>query len=475
MKQSKALAVTVLLLLSIFTNAMLLADISEVPHELVVKLKPGIELRDVWNSNRAGIIGSIPESNMYLLEYDSDFSKADVFDLLGKNPNVVYVEPNYEMQVPENYQMSISFPDESRPPLLKGVSPADFFGLPGEYNLGTNDAFGFTTGEGVTVAVIDNGIEPDHPLFQESNVLRGRDILDKDNDPTDEGGSSYGHGTFVTGIILMNAPDCEIMPIRAFDGDGFGTSFVVARSIRWAAIHNADVINMSFGMEVDSKAISGAVDFASDRGIILIAACGNESTNALMYPAAYGDVIAVSAFDTNEEFADFSNYGTYIDVCAPGVDVYSSTAGEYNWGTWSGTSFAAPFVTAGCVLTLSEAPDMTIRSMVHHVRATARRELNWGFVQAPDERYGNGCINIFGMVSTATVEDDILCGDADGNGAVNPGDAHYIVRFVFKNGAPPVSMNAADVNCDMSVNEADATYLLNYLMKNGLPPCCMNK
>ncbi|MEZ5358225.1 MAG: S8 family serine peptidase [Candidatus Zixiibacteriota bacterium] len=475
MKTFTALALIGILFFCALSVSMAGAAVVEIENEFVAKLQNGVNPADVWPPDRAGIQDSIPGMGIFLVEYLPGTDKADILDTLAKNPFVEFAEPNYLMEFPENFQMSISFPDESRPTYLMGVSPESFYTQPADYDLGITQAQLLSTGAGVTVAVIDNGLDFNHPMFAAANLIPGRDIIDNDNDPTDEGGSAYGHGTFVTGLILLAAPDCNILPIKAFDGDGIGTSFDAARAIRWAATHGADVINMSFGMEIASAAIEDAIDFTKDRDVIMIAASGNESLTVPIYPAAFPGVLAVSAIDEDEYIAEFSNYGNFIDVCAPGVNLYSALAGEYNWGTWSGTSFSAPLVAAGCAMAKAENPDISAGEMIMHVRSTARRELDWGLITPPSFEYGNGCIDIYELVSTIHDFDGVACGDADGNGIVNPADANYIVRFVFKGGKPPVSMRAADVNCDNSVNQADATYLLNYLIKNGTPPCCIFK
>ncbi|MCK5127001.1 MAG: S8 family serine peptidase [candidate division Zixibacteria bacterium] len=460
-------------LMCLFLFASISAQPVEIDNQIVVVTKKNCNPENIWGTGKATVRDSIKGCNTFLIDINSDESGVRAYlDTLAKNPSVDYLEPNYQVELPENFQMSISFPDEGCPPLVKGTSPPDFFGLPAIYDLGTEMAHELTTGEGIIVAIIDNGIDQNHPLFQQSIMLPGKDFIDMDDDPSDEGGDVYGHGTFVTGLVLLNAPDCGIVTVRAFNGNGIGSSFSIARAIRWAANHDADVINMSFGMETDSKLVKNAIKFANNKEVALVAASGNEGLTTRIFPAAYNTVIAVSAIDSLEHLADFSNYGEYIDVCAPGVNLYSSLAGEYNWGTWSGTSFAAPLVSAACALTLSLNEEVTPNRIERHVGLTARRVLSWGEIVPPDSQYGNGCIDIFAAVSQINEPDIILCGDADGNGVVNMGDVQYIVRYVFKSGSQPSSMSAADVNCDFHVNEADATFLLNFLLKGGPQPCC---
>jgi len=472
MKRYYGFFVIIALVLGLFLIQPSLADEFNDGSQIIIGLKTTCKPDQLVRRYSLQINDSIGGQRLYLTTINESQNQADVIDQISAESDVQFVEPNYRLDLPENFQMSMSFPDESAPPLLKDVSPSAYFKQPAIYFDYTDEAYAITRGEGVDVAIIDNGLDFNHPLFGSEWLLPGYDYIDMDADPTDDSGSAYGHGTFVSGIVLLTAPDCRIMPIRAFNGDGVSSSFAVAQSIYYAIDKDVDVINMSFGLSRNSRTIRIACEAADNAGIIMVAASGNESSMAPMYPAAYNHVIAVSAIDPQDVIADFSNAGPYIDVCAPGVEIYSALAGRYEWGLWSGTSFAAPFVSGTCALVKSVDPRHSSTTMETHIRKTAKKDLLWGLVSPPDNWYGYGKLDINQAVVIQNEMLSSLCGDANGDRVVDQFDARYILQYVFNNGPAPVSLAMADVNCDGTVDEADAVYLNNFLHKGGPPPCC---
>jgi len=163
--------------------------------------------------------------------------------------------------------------------------------------------------------------------------------------------SAYSHATLCAGIIHSIAPDSMIMPLRAFDDSGNTDLFSLAKAIDFAIANHAHVINMSFGLDADSDTVHNEILAAQAAGILIIASAGNANSSAPQYPAAYSGVLSVAATDNADLKATFSNYGTNVDVSAPGVNVISSFPGGY-YAAISGTSFAAPIVAAEAALVL---------------------------------------------------------------------------------------------------------------------------
>ena len=220
--------------------------------------------------------------------------------------------------------------------------------------------FSGVTGAGITVAVIDTGVDLDHDEFQ-GRITAGYDFVDNDS-VADDGN---GHGTHVAGTIAGDnddglgitgvAPDALIMPIRVLNNNGNGYTSDIIEGIGWAVDNGADVINLSLGGGGYSQAMADAVEDASNRGTVVVMAAGNSGGNSPDYPAAHAvnHGIAVGAVDQNRNIANFSNLAgnTILDyVTAPGVNIYSSVPdGQYS--TFSGTSMATPHV-AGVVALL---------------------------------------------------------------------------------------------------------------------------
>ncbi len=200
----------------------------------------------------------------------------------------------------------------------------------------------------VKIAVIDTGVDYNHPDLS-GKVIKGYDFVENDNDPMDE----HDHGTHVSGIAAANtnngigmaglAPKASILAVRVLDEGGSGTLDDVAQGIRYAADQGAQVINLSLGGLLGTQTLREAVDYAWNKGSVVIAAAGNESSAKPSYPAYYSNAIAVAATDQSDTIAYFSNYGTWVDIAAPGVSIYSTVVGG-GYEKFSGTSMAAPVV-----------------------------------------------------------------------------------------------------------------------------------
>ena len=260
---------------------------------------------------------------------------------LAKHPDVLYAEPNWRaratgmaggrgMQAPV-----IGAGDE----LLK-----DLWGM-AKINAAAGWARG--GGKGATVAVVDTGVDYRHPDLA-GRVDKGRDFANDDDDAMDD----QGHGTHVAGTIgagLGNggvvgvAPNVSIVAVKVLGGDGSGSYEGVASGIVYAADRGVDVISMSLGGPAGAKVIEDAVKYAQDKGVLVVAAMGNENTASPSYPAAVPGVLAVGATTSADKRSSFSNFGKHIAVAAPGSDILSSVPGG-KYDTYSGTSMATPHV-----------------------------------------------------------------------------------------------------------------------------------
>ena len=241
-------------------------------------------------------------------------------------------------------------------------------------------------GQGVTVAVVDTGVDLDHPDLQ-ANIVTGKSFVDGASSPDDD----YGHGTHVAGIlaavgnnggVVGVAPSARIMPVKVLDEQGTGSIYDVADGIGWAADHGAKVINLSLGTVSDSSTLEDAVDYAYDQGVLLVAAGGNcgssdyyfngcDYQDQPIYPGAYADVVAVASTNSSDAQSSFSTQGSYIEIAAPGSDIYSAYY-DGGYATMSGTSMASPHVAGLAALIWSQNSGWTNRQVRAQIRNTAQ-------------------------------------------------------------------------------------------------------
>jgi len=217
------------------------------------------------------------------------------------------------------------------------------------------------TGAGVSVAVLDTGIDYNHPDL-DMNYSGGDNFISLDpnyHDPMDD--SYNSHGTHVAGVIAAEldgagivgvAPDASIYAVKVLDGAGFGSVSSVVSGIDWAIANQMDIVNMSIGFSSDFQALADACAQAEAAGVLLVAAAGNTYGGPVLYPAAYPSVIAVAATTIYDEIAPVSSAGPEMELVAPGLNVYSTTVGGGH-GFLGGTSQAAPHVSGLAALILS--------------------------------------------------------------------------------------------------------------------------
>lgn len=234
-------------------------------------------------------------------------------------------------------------------------------------------AWSGSTGAGVNVAVIDTGIDLDHPDLA-ANVKGNVNMTSS----TKNGDDDNGHGSHVAGIIagadneigvIGVAPQANLYAVKVLSRSGSGWVSDIIEGLDWAVIHDMDVANMSLGASVDVDAFRLAVANADAAGLIQVAAAGNES-GPVGYPAAYPQVIAVSATTDVDLLAYYSNVGPEVDLAAPGSSIFSTYKGG-GYATLSGTSMASPHVAGTAALVLAAKGPLTTAQLKARLAATA--------------------------------------------------------------------------------------------------------
>lgn len=223
--------------------------------------------------------------------------------------------------------------------------------------INVESAWDDTKGSGITVAVIDTGVSP-VPDLKDTKFVNGYDFVNDRVEAFDDN----GHGTHVAGTVAQStnngygvagiAYEATVMPLKVLSGSGGGTVADIAESIRFAADNGADVINMSLGGGGESQLMREAIDYAHQKGVVIIAAAGNSNDNSASYPARYPHVIGVSALDSAGVKAPYSNFGAGVDISAPGgsevgkilQETIDPQTGEPIFAGFQGTSMASPHV-----------------------------------------------------------------------------------------------------------------------------------
>ncbi len=290
------------------------------------------------------------------------------------------------------------------------------------------------TGAPVRVAVLDSGLDRFHPQLRGMDARAELDAIP--HDPGAKFSDCAGHGTQVTAIIAAQrdssvpsfygiAPQVSILPIKLANTDAVAAADV-ARAIDLAVDANAQIANLSLSLPTDVPAVRAAVARAQRAGMLIVAAAGNDGGQAnrlAQYPAAYSasfdNVIAVAATQTNDTPADFSAYGPYVDVAAPGKGV--QTIGVHGgYLALDGTSFATPYVTGAAALVLAANPGLSAAQ----VRARLETTADPPPATVPSPRWGYGIINPYLAVTAVRTDAPTKVG-----AAARPGPLHL--------GAPP--------------------------------------
>ncbi|MFD1019854.1 S8 family peptidase [Thalassobacillus hwangdonensis] len=302
--------------------------------EVIVKFKDNVKKNEETKALNTLGANVLPDEDAV----DSKFKVLKVGNVeavvkaLNKNPNVEYAEPNYTFNV--NW-----IPNDT---YYSGYQY-------GPQNTDTELAWDITRGSSnQEIAIIDSGVDYNHQDLN-GKTIRGYDFVDNDYYPMD----ANGHGTHVAGTAAAEtnnaqgvagmAPNTRILAVRALDANGSGSLADIADAITYSADQGAEVINLSLGCNCDTTTLENAVNYAWNKGSVVVAAAGNDGVSTTFEPASYANVIAVGAVDRYDRKASFSNYGTWVDVTAPGVDIASTVPGN-GYAYMSGTSMASPHV-----------------------------------------------------------------------------------------------------------------------------------
>jgi serine protease len=324
-----------------------------------------------------------------------------------------FIEPNYVYRaIPQGQPASLGqsslSPGNEANPAFTGPNDEYYSKQWNLHKIGIESAWTRSKGAGVTVAVIDTGISKVRDL-QDTKFTKGYDFVNDKEDASDDN----GHGTHVAGTVAQTtnnqygvagvAYEATLMPLKVLNSYGAGTIGDIAEAIKFAADNGADVINMSLGGGGESKLMQEAIEYAHKKGVVIIAAAGNENTEGVSYPARYPHVIGVAAFGPDGERAPYSNYGAGVDISAPGGSdagaILQETIDENGNGVFlglQGTSMASPHVAGVAALVKAAGikdPDEIGKVLEQSARVIKDDGLNY---------YGAGQLNAEAAVKLAS-------------------------------------------------------------------------
>ena len=330
-------------------------------------------------------------------------------------------------------------------------------------------------GEGIIVAVIDTGVDLDHPDLQ-VNLVPGATFISGTSTPDDD----QGHGTHVAGSVAaaMNdvgiigvAPFAKIMPVKVLSASGSGSVAGVAAGIRWAADNGAKVINLSLGGSSFTSLELDAVNYATAKGVLVIAAAGNcghpagyvanrcPTWNSPSYPAAFDNAMAVASTTSSNTHSSFSTQNSYVEIAAPGSNIYSTYPGG-GYHTTSGTSQATPHVAGLAAAIWSRNPSLTNAQVRNILIATAvdlgtpGRDIYFGYgrIDANDAVLSSG-LSSLSVEPVAVAETAVIDPDAP----FVPGEIIVKLDTVAAQSADDVDVFALDItSSDVTIMQVDA-------------------
>ena len=368
---SQKLALSVIICMSFVLLINLSAFATDQPQqpagEIIVRYRSGVspgQMIIFGLSHGTANLKTVGDIKIQEVEITDGSSVNEKLNELKKDPSIEYAEPNYKRQA-------------------QITTPNDTYYSGYQWNMPiirANYVWDITRGSNSTViAIIDTGVSLTHPDLS-SKIIAGYDFVDNDSNPMDE----QGHGTHVAGIaaaITNNGVgvagvnwNARIMPVRVLDENGSGWDSDIAEGIIWAADNGADVINMSLGGPTSYPyTLQSAVDYAYSHGVVVVAAVGNSPNGIPIYPASCSHVIGVGATNSSDQRASFSNYGTFVDVTAPGETIASTywSGGANVYAQASGTSMATPHVAGLAALLAGQYPTFTPAQIEGAIENTA--------------------------------------------------------------------------------------------------------
>lgn len=414
--------------------------------QIVVSLQPGHTIDEVNMTWGTTTLDAYPEGNLYLLDATNLGDVEALGESMESDPAILEAEANYFQETPESIRHMVI--------VVVGGGYVEYEDQEIGQRIGLEPAHQMSRGAGITVAVLDTGIDPDHEAFQGRISPDGYDFVDGDPTPWDTANGidddqdllideGHGHGTMVSGILALVAPEATILPVRILNDEGTGDAYTIAKGIRYALLHGADVLNLSWGIPRRISLIGHQLEYARELGAVIVAGAGNENLEQAYFPALLDESEMVTAVDSLDVKASFADWHAKVLVSAPGTGVRSAFPGG-QWAVGQGCSFATPFVAGEAALIRSLAPGAPPQVVRNRMR-TATVPIDQVEGNEPyQEMLGSGRIFIpDALADLASVQDgDVPARDRI---LVAPNPTRGYTRILMPNGVIPSDVAIFDV------------------------------
>ncbi|NIN68835.1 MAG: S8 family serine peptidase [Anaerolineae bacterium] len=477
--------------------------------QVLIKVESGVSLPEVAQAVGARVDRSIGDGTIHVLLME-DLSATMAAEILMAVPGVVFAEPNWLRQLHEYYPnddgYDLKWDLNNDGSLCDGTNCAT-----ADADMHWQEAYtllGSCFDRSATVAVVDTGIDLNHPDLDAKITANRWDFLDGDADPSD----THGHGTHVAGIALAetnngdeatepagegdtagvgHSSNIEVMPLRVCDQYGCPTSAIV-NAIYYAADNGAKVVNLSLGGKVPSSSEEQAINYAWNQGLVIVCSSGNDGAGKVSYPAAFANCIAVGSTDWHDQLWSDSNRGNDLDVVAPGgdmdhyddpggiwstmptYDVYLTTAYAYDkyYDHLQGTSMAAPQVSglAGLLFALGVTDADEDGNTNDEIRNIIESTVDDLGSSGWDRSYGWGRINVYNAILAAhggRPFEDIAITAMDAPSSVGKGEVVDVSVMVD-------NVRNVSVTVDLTVtvtDYTDSTTVGSQTISGGLAAC----
>ena len=344
----------------------------QVAGQLILRLQNAVDLSSIatqYNLDPAPL-DQLAIAPLYLMRITDGTSPDAKAVSLSSDSRVAYAEPNVVGSTAE---------DQGDSSWASGGGASTYLGQWAPTVIRLPQAFTITRGANVNIAVLDTGVDATHPALS-AHLVAGYDFVDNDSNPSEIGtpgvNIAYGHGTFITGLVVLAAPDAHIIPVRVLDPNGVSDMWRLSKAMVWAASNGADIINLSLGTHTRTHVTDDLIAGLSSngRGVVVVAAAGNAASNQPQFPAGEGGsrVLSVGASTPTDALANFSDYGSWVRVLAPGVSMWSTVPGG-QYASWSGTSMSTALASGEAALVRAAYPTLSAQDVISRIANTSTK------------------------------------------------------------------------------------------------------